>query len=143
MYRILLPVDTDIDRAVSAAEFVTELPAAREEIDVTVLHVRKRMEVDTSDSGRISSDDWFEESDIPDSVAEAERCLEDASVNVRVKHVHADPAKAIRALAEDIGSDQIVLAGRNRSPVGKLVFGSVVQEVLLQSEVPATVVPER
>jgi len=143
MYRILLPVDTDVERAKSAAEFVTGLPAAAEEISVTVLHVRKRMEVDTGDSGRISSDDWFEESDVPDSVAEAERVLEDAGVDVRVRHIHANPSEAIKALAEDTGSDQIVLTGRNRSPVGKLVFGSVAQDVMLQSTTPATVVPER
>lgn len=47
-----------------------------------------------------------------------------------------DPAEEILAEADSIDARFIVLGGRRRSPVGKAVFGSVVQTVLLNAEHP-------
>lgn len=49
-----------------------------------------------------------------------------------------EPADELISYAEDRDADYIVVGGRNRSPVGKVLFGSVTQSVLLDS--PCTVV---
>jgi len=39
MYRVLVPVDEDVDRAVSQAGYVTDLPAAAENVEAVLLFV--------------------------------------------------------------------------------------------------------
>ncbi|GAB7011634.1 universal stress protein [Halorubrum trueperi] len=47
-----------------------------------------------------------------------------------------DPADEVVNYAEDNDASYLVIAGRKRSPVGKALFGSVVQSVMLNSDVP-------
>ncbi|ADJ15340.1 universal stress protein [Halalkalicoccus jeotgali] len=47
-----------------------------------------------------------------------------------------DPADEIVEYARQQAARYVVVAGRKRSPVGKALFGSVVQSVLLDSECP-------
>jgi len=58
--------------------------------------------------------------------------------NDRVLHV-GDPAEAIQSVARDRDVDAIVLGMRKRSPVGKALFGSVSQTVLLNTDRPVIV----
>lgn len=53
-----------------------------------------------------------------------------------------DVGEAIVDLAVDVGADLIVIGGRRRSPAGKAIFGSTVQEVLLNAPCPVTFVRE-
>jgi nucleotide-binding universal stress UspA family protein len=137
--RVLLPVDADEDRAIAAAEAVTTLPNAAEAVQVTILNVLKEFEV-SGDSGRIRSGDVYDEEDFPASVTKAAEILEAAGISVEKRGKHADPAAAIIEVSEEIGADRIVMAGRKRTPVGKVLFGSVTQSVLLNSDVPVTVI---
>jgi len=59
--------------------------------------------------------------------------LEDEDIEVVLHEQSGDPAKEIVDAADDIDADVITLAGRKRSPAGKLLFGSVSQEVILSS----------
>lgn len=43
---------------------------------------------------------------------------------------------------DEIGAEYIVVSGRKRSPIGKLVFGSVTQSLLLQSHIPVVSVTQ-
>ena len=73
------------------------------------------------------------------SVRRAEECLEDAGVDYQLLEDSGEVADDIIQDAEDLDVDLIVLGGSKRSPAGKLLFGSVTQEVLLNTDRPATV----
>lgn len=47
-----------------------------------------------------------------------------------------DPADEIVAYAAEVDARYVVVGGRPRSPVGKAVFGSVSQSVLLEADCP-------
>lgn len=141
MFHVLLPVDADKERALEAAKAVGNLPGQAGEIEVTVLNVQEKVEVSRSEGGRISSDDWYDEEDFPDSVTAVKEFLEDMGVTVNIRREHAEPAKTIIEVANEVDVDRIIMAGRKRSPVGKVLFGSVTQSVLLDADVAVTVVP--
>jgi nucleotide-binding universal stress UspA family protein len=139
MFGVLLSVDSDEDRALAAAEAITSLPGDPEDIHVTLLNVEK--EVDARDSGgAVRSEEWYDESAFPESATRAKEHLEGAGVEVELRREHADPAETVLAVADEVDADRIVLAGRRRSPTGKVLFGSVTQSVLLDAERPVTVV---
>ncbi|WP_435127780.1 universal stress protein [Halobaculum sp. D14] len=52
-----------------------------------------------------------------------------------------DPAEDVLNHADDVDADELVIGIRKRSRTGKMLFGSVAQDVLLQSNRPMRVVP--
>ena len=54
-----------------------------------------------------------------------------------------DTSESLLDLAEESGATLLVLGSRKRRPVGKLLLGSVVQRVLLESTIPVLVVKAR
>lgn len=136
MYNVLVPIDTDEARARRQASFVTDLPNADEEVEAHLLFV-----VTTE----IGSEDMPEElqafrsAERVASVRSAEEILEDAGVDYHVLEDSGEVADDIIDDAEDLDVDMIVLGGRKRSPASKVLFGSVTQEVLLNTDRPTTV----
>jgi hypothetical protein len=61
-------------------------------------------------------------------------------VAVEKRRVHGEPAEEILTAADEISADRIVMCGRKKTPVGKVLFGSVTQSVLLNAETPVTVI---
>jgi len=139
MFEILLPVDPDEGRALAAADAVLSLPDAAQSVQVTILSVQEEVDVTDTEGGKVSSEEWYEKTDFPASAESVKEYLEDEGVAVAMRREHADPAETIVETASEIGADRIVMSGRKRSAVGKALFGSVTQSVLLQSEVPVTV----
>lgn len=138
--RVLLPVDSDEERAIAAAEAVLDIPHAEESVEVLLLNVQKEIEVTGGDGGKVSSSDWYKEDDFPESIQRAASVLSEAGIEVEKRRMHADPTEAILDEASDFQADRIVMAGRRRSPAGKVLFGSVTQSVLLNADIPVTVV---
>ena len=135
MYRILIPVDADPDRADQQATFVTDLPIPEGELSAVVTHAFTAEEVEAPDDMR--SVDRIE------TVRQVRDALEAAGIDVELVEGSIPPADGILQLAGEYDVDQILMGSRKRSPTGKAVFGSVSQKVMLESTVPVTVVGSR
>ncbi|AHG03767.1 stress protein [Halobacterium sp. DL1] len=134
MYRVLVPVDEDVDRAVSQAGYVTDLPAAAENVEAVLLFVF------TGDDGDLPSEmQQFKTADRIQSVRRARDHLQDHGVETIVRDDSGDTTDDIIQEAEEYDVDAIVLGGRKRSPAGKAIFGSVTQSVILNTDRPVVV----
>ena len=140
MYRVLLPVDGDEARAARAAATIVEMPWDEDAVAVTVLNVFR--EVTLSDEGRgADPEKLFRETEPPASLDVAADALRDAGIEAETRRELGDPPDVILDVAAEVGADHIVMSGRKRTPVGKVLFGSVTQSTLLHAEdVPVTVV---
>ena len=77
----------------------------------------------------------------------AQRFIEEVVGNASPEDVSAigrigDPTEEILAVADEIEPRYLVVGGKNRSPTGKALFGSVTQSVILNSEYPVVTVVE-
>jgi nucleotide-binding universal stress UspA family protein len=66
-------------------------------------------------------------------VAELEKRLVEAAVPASVRHGLGDVADSIVEVASEVGAELIVIGIRKRSPVGKMLMGSVAQKVLIDA----------
>lgn len=136
MYSILLPVHTNVERALSQAKYVATLADEGLDLHAYVLFVF---------TGKERSPDTPEEMkrfDSPmriDAVKRTTEVLDDADVEYTIQEDSGEVAADILDDAEELDVDDIVLGGRKRSPAGKILFGSVTQEVLLNTDRPVTV----
>ncbi|GAB3020137.1 universal stress protein [Natronobiforma cellulositropha] len=151
MYRILLPVDGSETRAAAQVEAVTKLSSVTEGISVEILHVHEQVRgVDAEWAAGGFAETYAEAmresvrdtSNLPDSVDLVAESLESAGIEHAVQETRGEPAEAILEIAADHEVDCIVISARKRSPIGKVLFGSVAQAVILDSECPVTVVAE-
>lgn len=134
MYRVLAPVDTNEDRALAQADYISSLPNASEDVEAYLLFVF------TEDSDELPKEfEQFKSASRISSVRRASERLEEAGVDVHVLEDSGDTESDIIDEAEEYDVDSIVLGGRKRSPVGKAVFGSVTQSVILSSDRPVVV----
>ncbi|MXR50459.1 universal stress protein [Halovenus sp. WSH3] len=120
MTRVLLSIDEDESRAKSQAETVLDL-LETDDLSVDLLHV-----FEENPEGATAQQ--------MGSIRRAKEILEEAGVDVTVQGEGGDPAQQIVAHADDIDADAICISGRKRSPTGKVVFGSVTQDVILNTE---------
>lgn len=123
MYEIVIAIDTDEDRARAQARTVAGLPGTPDDVHATLLHDFTY----NPEGGSVSQ---------VAAVRRAREILEDAGIDVTLEESSGDPGRAIVDLADELDADLICLAGRKRSPTGKALFGSVVQDVFLETERP-------
>lgn len=127
MYDVLLPVDDSTDRALDQARTVADLPLT-EDRRVTVFHVFTGSE----GGGSVTQ------------VAAARRAqehLEEEGIEVALDESSGDAGTEILAAADERDVDLVTLAGRRRSPAGKVLMGSISQKVLLEADRPVLFCP--
>jgi nucleotide-binding universal stress UspA family protein len=79
---------------------------------------------------------------LTDSVKEqVARVTGGADTHVNVRIVEGDPGSEILKVLSESRFDYAVIGIRNRSRIGKLLLGSVAQEILLRSPCPVVAVP--
>ncbi|TYL36003.1 universal stress protein [Natronococcus pandeyae] len=145
MYTILVPIDENDERVESQIETIRGLPAAPAEITVDVLHVREELDFSAEDIEDVSigtlETDLEDLSSLPETASLIATELRESGIETAVHAATGRPAAAIVDVADRRNADQLVLGARRQSPVGKVLFGSVVQSVLLDVDRPVTVVP--
>jgi len=129
-YSVLLPVDTDESRALHQARYVSRFHDAPETVEATVLYVYPPDELTREEEGA------FEEIDA--AVAAAEH-LEEKGIPVTRSIEDGGVAEQVVRTADDLDADEIVVGGRKRSGVQKVLLGSTTQDVMLSAERPVTV----
>lgn len=126
MFTFVAGIDANKDRALAQAEAIAGLPLEPDSAKAVLLHS-------------------FEEKTKGSTVEQvkpvrvARNRLEEAGIEVEVEGYGGNAAEAILNVADEHDADQIVLAGRKRTPTGKVLFGSVTQSVILDTERPVLV----
>ena len=121
MYEIVAGIDKSEARGTAIAEAITEVPMDTSQVRVTLLH-------DFEENPEGASVDQVA------SVRRAREVLGDVGVEVALEESSGEPADAILRLADEQDADMIVVAGRKRTPTGKVLFGSVTQSVILGTD---------
>lgn len=126
----MMPLDDNEERASHQVEVVENLPG-KDEIEVSLLYVFTEKEEDAptrmKTAGRVGT------------VKHSEEKLEEAGIEVAIVEESGDPAVEILQVLGRGDFDSVIMGGRKISPAGKVLFGSVTQAVLLESDVPVTV----
>lgn len=125
MYNLLVPVDTDVSRALHQAKYVVHLSKTTGDVEATVLHVTPewRNRRFTENDAAVEAAEYIENEDIS-----VNRALEEGGVSHQI----------IQS-AEELTAQEIVMGGRKRSGVAMVVLGSTVQDVTLSAERPVTI----
>lgn len=126
MYHVVVATDEDAGRAQRQARAVADLPRAADEVRATLLHVFTE-NPDGASATQLGA------------VRRAEELLESAGVEVDIAERSGDPSTVVLDAARELEADCICVGGRERSPAGKAIFGSVAQSVVLQTDRPVLV----
>ncbi|MEF8894566.1 universal stress protein [Halodesulfurarchaeum sp.] len=143
MYRVLIPVDTNEQRARKQTETIDSLPPIGDEVEVHVLHVYEEIDMPADEAGPAPIEQINESLDelreIPESVRQVIKELKSMEIEPIVHEKVGEPAETILSTARDLDADVILMGVRDRTPIGKVVFGSVSQKVFLECDTPILV----
>lgn len=108
---------------------------------LVVLHVFTRDEFDDRADGRTEyylDDATYDAAQV--SAVAVDAALPDDPANVTVRGRIGDPAEEILDEAYSLEARYVVVGGRKRSPVGKAMFGSTTQSILLNAVTPVVTI---
>lgn len=127
-----------VDRSDRAKRIITEVDKLAQAFDLPlhIVHVTSESAYDPYDEGRQGrvEDDIDEERIIADAEAVVQDAIAELDIEGEPVGLIGDPPDQLLTYAEENDAAYIVLAARKRSPIGKAVFGSVAQSVILNAE---------
>jgi nucleotide-binding universal stress UspA family protein len=125
MKDVLIGIDQSVERAVTQAETILDLfePA---QVQAHLFHSF----LDNPAGASITR---------VQSVKRAKEILEDADFDVQLHEASGKPVPTMLETAVEVDADLICVAGRNRSPTGKALFGSTSQSIILGTDRPVVV----
>ena len=123
---IIMGVDESEARAEAQIESIEDLPLNRDDVRVTILHALSENPEGASAS-QIGP------------VRHAAETLEADGFTVEMKAIDGKPSTVLTETAEELDACLISVAGRKRSPSGKVLFGSTAQSVILETDIPTMV----
>ncbi|MEF8884581.1 MAG: universal stress protein [Haloarculaceae archaeon] len=135
---ILVPMDGS-PMAKRALEHALSMhPDAR----FTVLHVIDYIKESYSARALVGTDELRERAEerAEELFEEAERIADEHGAEVDTLTAVGDPSREIVACAEDRDVDQVVIGSHGRSPMSRILLGSVAETVTRRAPVPVTVV---
>jgi len=136
--RILVPMDGSPLSKRALEHALSTHPDA----DVTVLYVVDYIEESYGARALIGSDELRERAhEHARSLFEDARALADEyDATIETDTAEGDPSREICAYAADHDVDQIVVGSHGRSPMSRILLGSVAESVTRRAPVPVTVV---
>ena len=143
MYRVLIPVDDNEERAEMQMRAIEKLPETVEPIEAHLLYVYEEIDTPADEGGTVYIDEINESldelRDLPATVDSVRESLENRDFAVTLHETVGEPAGSILSMVDELDVDTVLMGVRDRSPVGKVVFGSVSQKVIMGSDVPVIV----
>lgn len=125
MYRILAALD-EVEQTNAQVDAIENLLEVTDDVTVYLLHV-------FTDNPSGASIHQIE------SVRRAEERLRELGVDTEPVETSGDPVTKILDHADELDVEQICLGGRKRTPTGKVLFGSVTQDVIRGTDRPVLV----
>lgn len=136
-----------VDRTEAGPAVVTEAETLANALgaELRVVHVLDRQTFNKLERDSVENTGRTVELDVIRDVAKtiADEAVEEADADAITVGQVGKPAEELLKYADREGADYVVVGGRRRSAVGKALFGSVTQEVLLGTDLPVLTVPER
>lgn len=136
-----------VDRTEAAPAVVAEAETLARAFDaeLRVVHVLDRQTFNKLERESVEDTGRTVDLDVVRDVAEsiAREAVEEANADAVAVGQVGKPDEELLKYADREGADYLVVGGRRRSAVGKALFGSVTQEILLGTELPVLTVPEQ
>lgn len=140
---VIVAAISDSDQSLDVAAQGNELAQAFGD-ELHLVHVVEETEYTRIVEKRSSTRETETGSVEDDEAARAASGLEDViDVDYEVVGRVGNPGKKVVEYADEVDARYLVVGGRARSPVGKALFGSVTQSILLNTERPVVTVTDR
>ncbi|NGM71300.1 universal stress protein [Natronolimnobius sp. AArcel1] len=139
-----MPVIAAVDRGESTDDVVTEAEALAKAMDeeLHIVHVLSQKEFRGIE--QTSVEETGTTVPLDEVRAYAKKIADGAADNVAQEYepvgLVGDTAEALLGYIDDHDARYIVLGGRQRSPVGKVLFGSTAQSLLLNATCPVVTI---
>lgn len=144
MYRVLMAIDENEQQASDLATAVERLASEVDDLEVLILHVFRDVDLPSQvvvyEPLGDFQEEHHEQREIPAAVTNVADRLTERGIDAEIRIERSEnPATTINSVAVDHDVDNIFIGGRKQSPIGKVLFGSTTQAVLLNSDIPVTV----